>query len=125
MNSLASTADLRAAMEQVSGQKLDWLLSQWLTRSGVPAVSGTWRYDAAAKAITVTVRQTQSGDPYRLSVDVGVTAPGGGVPVVHTIELTGREATLTIPAAAEPATLTLDPNVSLLATLGSLERVAK
>lgn len=123
MNGLASTADLRAAMEQVSGQKLDGLLSQWLTRSGVPAVSGTWRYDPAAKTITVTVRQTQAGDPYRLSVDVGVTAPGNNAPTVHTIPLSGREATLTIPVTAEPASLTLDPNVSLLATFGALERV--
>jgi aminopeptidase N len=40
MNGLASTADLRGAMEQASGQDLSWFFNQWLTRSGVPTVAG-------------------------------------------------------------------------------------
>ena len=36
----ASTADLRAVMEQVSGKPLDWFFAQWLTRPGVPRVEG-------------------------------------------------------------------------------------
>ncbi len=45
----ASTSDLRAVMEQVSGKPLDWFFTQWLTRPGVPRVGGTWRYDAVAQ----------------------------------------------------------------------------
>jgi aminopeptidase N len=124
-NGLASTADLRAAMERVSGQELDWLFAQWLTRSGVPEIAGTWRYDPTAKAITVTLRQTQTGDPYRLSIDVGVVTAAGAVPAVHSLVLDGREATMTIPAATEPTSLVLDPNVELLAAFGTFTRAAK
>jgi len=45
-NQNASTADLRAVFEQVSGKNLDWFFAQWLTRPGVPRLEGTWRYDA-------------------------------------------------------------------------------
>ena len=79
MNGLASTADFRRAMEEVSGQDLRWFFAQWLTRSGVPQVSGTWRYDAAAKQIVVTVRQTQTGEPYRFALGVGVSTVAGVV----------------------------------------------
>ena len=39
------------AMEAESGQDLGPFFTQWLTRSGVPAIEGTWRYDAAAKNV--------------------------------------------------------------------------
>ena len=41
----ASTADLRAVFEQVSGKPLEWFFTQWLTRPGVPKLEGSWRYD--------------------------------------------------------------------------------
>ena len=37
----ASTADLRAVFEQVSGSQLDWFFTQWLTRPGVPKIDGS------------------------------------------------------------------------------------
>jgi aminopeptidase N len=120
-NAVASTADLRGAMEAVSGQDLRWFFAQWLTRSGVPQVSGSWRYDAALKQVVVTVRQTQAEEPYRFAVDVGVSA-AGSPPAVTRVQIAGREATVTIPAAAEPAAVALDPGVWLLANLGPFER---
>ena len=108
-------------MEAVSGQDLRWFFAQWLTRSGVPQVSGSWRYDAALKQVVVTVRQTQAEEPYRFAVDVGVSA-AGSPPAVTKVQVTGREATVTIPAAAEPAAVALDPGVWLLASLGPFER---
>ena len=47
----ASTADLRAIFEQVSGKDLGWFFAQWLTRPGVPKLEGSWRYDAAKKVV--------------------------------------------------------------------------
>ena len=50
----ASTDDLRQVMQKAAGgQDLGWFFAEWLTRSGVPQVSGSWRYDAAAKQIVV------------------------------------------------------------------------
>jgi aminopeptidase N len=99
-NGLASTADLRRTMEEVSGQDLRWFFAQWLTRSGVPQVSGDWRYDAVAKQIVVTVRQTQAGDPFRFRARrgrvgslrvVACDSPGaGGRASVHLQDCRGR-----------------------------------
>lgn len=125
MNALASTADLRRDMEEVSGQDLRWFFDQWLTRSGVPAVSGNWRYDAAAKQLVVTVRQTAAGQAYRFPIGIGVTAAAGGVPVAHQFQVTASESSFTIAADTEPAAVALDPGVWLLADVGALEKAAR
>jgi len=117
MNGLASTADLRGAMEQASGQDLGWFFSQWLTRSGVPSVEGAWRYDAAAKHIVVTIRQAQAADPYRFQMGVGVVQTAGTTPQVVEAQVTERETSITIPSDAAPASVVFDPNVALLADI--------
>ncbi len=121
MNGVATTDDLRRAMEAASGQDLKWFFSQWLTRSGVPAIDGTWRYDPVTKTVVVTVRQTQTSDPYQLSVEVGV-APATGTARVTQMKISGREATISIPSDTEPASVTLDPNTWLLAEFRSFSR---
>jgi aminopeptidase N len=122
MNGLASTTDLRRAMEEVSEQELRWFFDQWLTRSGVPQVSGNWRYDAVARQTVVTVRQTQSSDPYRFSLGIGVSGATGSLAAVRQVQVTARESTFTIPSDAEPASVVLDPGVWLLAEFGSFQK---
>jgi aminopeptidase N len=117
MNGLASTADLRAAMEQASGQELSWFFDQWLTRSGVPSVAGTWRYDAAARQLVVTIRQAQTAEPYRFQMGVGIFQTAGATPRVVEAQVTGRETSITIPADAAPASVVFDPDVALLADI--------
>ncbi len=118
----ASTADLRAIVEQVSGKELGWFFSQWLNRPGVPKIEGSWRYLPARKAIEVTVTQTQSAEPFRLAVDIGITRAAGQLPNVERIDLTGRTATKMFPVEAEPTAVTLDPNTWLLMEGGTLAR---
>jgi len=122
MNGLASTDDFRLVMEQASGQDLRWFFQQWLNRSGVPAVEGDWHYDAAAKQVVVTVRQTQAAEPYRFSLGIGVAPAAGALPRIQQMQVTGRETTVMIPAASEPASVVLDPGVWLLAEFGTFSR---
>lgn len=117
LNGLASTGDLRGAMERASGQDLSWFFTQWLTRSGVPSVTGTWRHDAAARQLVVTIRQTQEADPYRFPIGVGVVQTAGSTPRVVEAQVTGRETQITIPIDAAPASVAFDPNVALLAEI--------
>jgi aminopeptidase N len=110
----ASTDDLRQVMEQASGSDLAWFFDQWLKRPGMPKLSATWRYDAAARQIEIDLQQTQAGAPFRLPLEVGV-ARAGGQPIIHRVELTGASGRFTFPADAEPAAVSLDPNTWVLA----------
>jgi len=122
VNGTASTDDLRLVMEQASGQDLTWFFRQWLNRSGVPAMAGSWRYDAAAKQVVVTVRQTQTAEPYRVSLGVGLMPTAGAPPRVQQMPITGRETTTTFPADVEPVSVVLDPGVWVLAEFGPFTR---
>ncbi|MEO6223507.1 MAG: M1 family metallopeptidase [Vicinamibacterales bacterium] len=122
MNGLASTDDLRRAMEQVSGQDLSGFFRQWLNRSGIPSIDGTWRYDAATKHVMVTVRQTQSAEPFWFPISIGLVQGGVAVPRIHRAQVTDRQTTISIPADAEPESLVFDPTVALLAEFGVLSR---
>jgi aminopeptidase N len=123
MNATASTEDFRQVMEQASGQDLRPFFQQWLHRSGVPSLEGTWRYDPSAKQVVVTVRQTQPGDAFRLVLGVGVIATSGGVPSVGRMTIDGSETIARFPAGSEPTAVVLDPEVTTLARVGRFARV--
>ena len=117
----ASTDDLRQVMEQASGVELGWFFDQWLKRPGMPALDGTWRYDAAARQIAIELRQTQPGQPYRLPLELGV-ARGDAAPAIHRIELADATGRFTIAADAEPTAVSIDPNTWVLMSRADLVR---
>ena len=125
MNGVASSDDLRRVMEQVSGQDLAWFFNQWLNRAGVPSIEGSWRYDAAAKHVVITLRQTQVDEPYRVSVGIGVVQTAGALPRVWSLPMTSRQSILTIAADTEPDSIVLDPGVSLLADFGTFAKTLR
>ena len=57
-----STEDLRIAVEETSGQSMDWFFDQWLYRMGHPVFEVTQSYDEASKKLTLNVKQTQKPD---------------------------------------------------------------
>jgi aminopeptidase N len=115
----ASTDDFRRTMEEASGRELGRFFGQWLCRADEPEVEARWRYGGGA--LTLTVRQTQPGPPFRFPLDVGIYPAGeDGVPGpsrVETVEVDAREATFTFRLDAAPAAVALDPNTWLLARL--------
>jgi len=113
-NENVSTDEFRRVMEQASGTDLRWFFEQWLTRSGVPRVSGTWSYDPASKKVQVDVTQAQSADPYRLKLDIGIVQAAGRPPRVETVDFTGRRGTFSFDADSEPANVLLDPGTWVL-----------
>jgi aminopeptidase N len=114
----ASTADLQHVFEDVSGQSLGWFFDQWLHRAGSPAISGSWRYDARAKQIELTLDQTQSGPPYRLSVDVGIAVDSAPIRI-ESVEFTQAHQTWRLASDKAPMSVTLDPSTRLLFEAGS------
>jgi aminopeptidase N len=57
-----STEDLRIAIEETSGQSMDWFFDQWLYKMGHPIFEVNQSYDDAAKKLTLNVKQTQKID---------------------------------------------------------------
>ncbi|HEV8591524.1 MAG TPA: M1 family aminopeptidase [Pyrinomonadaceae bacterium] len=58
-----STEELRIAVEETSGQSMDWFFDQWLYKMGHPIFDVTQSYDGASKKLTLNVKQTQKIDP--------------------------------------------------------------
>ena len=128
-NGHATTDELRQTMEAASGQDLGWFFDQWLRRSGLPRLEGSWRYDPRQKQVEVKVRQTQPGETYRLPLELGLQPPvalASAVPAgparVERVELGGREGTFRFPSEGEPADVRLDPETWLLAETAPLRR---
>jgi len=113
-NGNATTDDLRHAMEEASGKDLEWLFRELLNRGGALQVNGSWRYDAAAKQVEVTLDQTQSTDVYRMPIEIAISpapgAAGPSTPVTQTADLRERHQVFTFSSDREPAIVVLDPN---------------
>jgi aminopeptidase N len=115
-NQNASTDDFRQVMEQAAGVPLQWFFDQWLTRAGMPALSGGWRYDAASKRVHIDI--AQAGEPYRLPLEIALVGPTGQSRIER-VELTKTAGEFTFAAETEPASVVLDPNTWALMEAGA------
>ncbi|MES3034295.1 MAG: M1 family aminopeptidase [Gemmatimonadota bacterium] len=114
-NGNATTADFRRAMEEASGRDLGWFFEQWLYRPGKLTLTGSWRYDAPAKQVRVTLEQAQgSGDPIQMPIEIGLYAKGNATPAIERIQLNAMSQTFIIAAPSEPDSVRLDPNTWVL-----------
>ncbi|MEO6656057.1 MAG: M1 family metallopeptidase, partial [Pyrinomonadaceae bacterium] len=57
-----STEDFRIAIEETTGQSMDWFFDEWLYKMGHPIFDVTQSYDDASKKLTLNVKQTQKID---------------------------------------------------------------
>ena len=110
-------------MEQASGQDLRWFFAQWLNRSGVPKIEGSWRYNAERKQIEITLAQTQAGEPFRLPIEFEIETPPNVPPrAIEKVTLTDRTATFTFASDSAPVNVVIDPNVWILAEFGEFTK---
>ncbi|MBA3335727.1 MAG: hypothetical protein H0T08_09000 [Acidobacteria bacterium] len=61
-NQPVSTEDFRIAVEETTGESMDWFFDQWLFKMGHPIFEVTQNYDDAKKQLTLSVKQTQKID---------------------------------------------------------------
>jgi aminopeptidase N len=80
-NQPVQTEQFRIAIEEATGQPLDWFFDQWIYRAGFPVLQVTQNFDPAAKTLSLTVRQKQKPDPdsgflqaglFRIPLDVEI-----------------------------------------------------
>jgi aminopeptidase N len=120
-NGNASTADLRASMEDAAEISLGFFFDQWLTRSGVPRVEGEWSYNPGEKEVEVSLRQTQAADAFRLHFEIGLIGDDGRV-TRHRVGTDRKLERYRLPADAPPSDVVIDPDAWLLHEAGPFVR---
>jgi aminopeptidase N len=65
------TAQFRIAIEETTGQPMDWFFDEWVYKMGHPVFRVTQTYDQTKKELTLKVRQEQKSDPESQYPQVG------------------------------------------------------
>ena len=91
-------------MEEACGQDLGWFFQQWLHRTPSPQIEGKWKYNTGTKKLEIDLMQTQTGEAYRLPLEVAGAR----------IEMTVKQQHFEIAMDKAPADVTLDPNTLVL-----------
>lgn len=76
-----STYDLMKAVEDATGQNMDWFFDQWVFKAGYPRLEITSSYDENAATLLLTIRQSQTIDSlaglFRFPLDIECTTSSG------------------------------------------------
>jgi aminopeptidase N len=104
------------AIEEATGQNLQWFFDQWLYRMGQPEFEIASAYDEAAKAVKLTVKQTQKADAARpwfpspefftMPVDIAITTASGEH--VHRVWVDAKDKEFTFKVDSKPRIVNFD-----------------
>lgn len=138
---LVETSDFRRAMEDATGRSLEQFFDQWVYRPGHPRlnVDLVWRPGESETGgdqsgeLRAVIMQTQLIDgnnpafafqlpieielPASVAVPVDADEPGDASTHRWTIHIDERYATFTLPLAARPETVRVNPNLAVLANI--------
>ena len=113
------TADLRIAIEEATGQGLNWFFDQWLNHGGHPEFDVRWRWDDEANMVHVQVRQTQKVNAvtplFHMPVEIELAGSDGST--IHRVEVSEKEEHFHFSADQRPARVSFDPRDWILKTL--------
>ena len=110
-NSVASTEDLRAALEKASGKDLHAFFARWVYDSGHPQYELKWFW-LGKKELRVVLTQKQPGNTFVDPIHLTISTARGKRDVV--LKPTGKLFIERIPLRDSPIKLDLDPNNQLL-----------
>ncbi|MCA9121623.1 MAG: HEAT repeat domain-containing protein [Planctomycetaceae bacterium] len=119
MHRTVETADFRIAIEEVTGQGLNWFFDQWLYHGGHPDFEVSWKWDDVAHMVRVSVKQTQKVDSvtpvFRMPVEIEVANEADVK--LHRVELSKAEETFHFQSDRRPTRVCFDPKDWLLKSL--------
>jgi aminopeptidase N len=111
-NSNALTSDFARTMEEASGKDLSSFFNQWIYKGGHPKISGSWRYDAVSKALSVEVNQDQTGQLFNFQLEIGIGS--GASQEVKNVSIDKKTQVFKFELPTKPSQIVLDPNTWLL-----------
>jgi aminopeptidase N len=120
----ATFADLLATFNASTGQDLTQRFEQWIHRTGAPDLvlrSAEAEPHGGGYKLTLTVEQTQAGEPYRLHVPVAVTLEGEDMATESHIIVEQQKQTFELEFANRPVRIDLDPHFDVFRRLDSRE----
>ena len=110
-SSVATTEDLRAALEKASGKDLKPFFTRWVYDSGHPQYELTWQW-VSEKNVRLVLKQLQPGNAFLDPVPLMITTAGGSREVV--LKPSGPELIEMIPLREKPIGIEIDPHNTLL-----------
>jgi aminopeptidase N len=113
----ALTEDLRAVMEEVSGQDLQQFFDQWLRQPGFPDLEVQWNVLEGGGTAEVTITQKQD-ELFTFPLTIQVADTELSDLGTKSVEISGRTQTVRVPFSGKAETLVLDPETDLLFTAG-------
>lgn len=105
---------LRLAMEEVSGRDLNWFFNQWYFGNNHPRLDIDYMYDDAAGKVTVTIKQTQTGNAFKLPIAIDVY--NGSKKERYNVWIENKEQSFTFPYTKRPDLVNVDGDKILLCT---------
>jgi aminopeptidase N len=112
-----NTAEWEASVEKTTGRDLHWFVDEWLYKAGWPEYAVSYAYDDAAKAIHLTVDQTQStawDTPAVFTMPIVVEVKTADQDTRTTIQDDQRDQEFDIPADSQPLMVLFDPGHNIL-----------
>jgi aminopeptidase N len=111
--------DFRKAIDEATGEPLDWFFDQWVYHGGHPEYEVSWDWDDAARMVALHVRQVQTVDSltplFRMPVEVEVTVAGDSRR--SRLNIAGAAETFYLPSSARPDFVQFDPDERILKTV--------
>jgi aminopeptidase N len=121
-NQPVDTEQFRIAIEEATGQSMDWFFDEWLYQMGHPVFQITKSYDQTAKKLTLTVKQAQKQDSewlypqvklFQTPVDIELVS--GGATRIERVNIEPKEEqTFTFAADTEPVLVNFDYGSTLI-----------
>jgi aminopeptidase N len=116
------TQQLVVAIEEATGQNLQWFFDQWLYKMGHPEFEVMSSYDEGAKRVTLTIKQGQKPDEQRkwfaspafftMPVDIAITTAAGEK--VHRVTINKAEQEFSFAVDSKPLFINFDKGNHLI-----------
>jgi aminopeptidase N len=108
----ATTDDLRADFERVSGRDLKEFFARWIYGAGHPRYELSWKWNTNAKKIRLVLRQIQSGPSFPNALPIDILTSSGKRRIV--MKPTGKETIEELNLPETPAAVKVDPENTVL-----------
>ena len=113
------TNDLKMAIEEETGQNLQWFFDEWLYKAGHPVFDVSYTWNEQDREILLRVKQTQKQDSltgvFKMPVDVEVTNPAEST--TYRIAILSQDSTYALPSREKPLLVIFDKGNKLIKEL--------